>query len=211
MSRLTAPCCGCRISSCSPPARSALAGRSLVVVIGYQVYELTHDKLALGWLGLVEAIPGPVAGELLVVTSRIAPTAAASSYLRCWWKSRWPRPGPAVAGRDGGAGVPWLYAVIFVLGIARGFADPAVGRVEAQVVPQALVKAAAWQSSVWQAGQILGMSLGGFALDLLGPAERLRHRGRAVRCGRRSIWCVAPRPKPIPPGRADFSAASPWA
>ena len=34
-----------------------LAGRSLYVVIGFQIYRITHDPLSLGWLGLVEAIP----------------------------------------------------------------------------------------------------------------------------------------------------------
>ena len=34
-----------------------LANRALAVVIGLQIYNLTHSPLALGWLGLVEAIP----------------------------------------------------------------------------------------------------------------------------------------------------------
>src|SRR5438128_5049412 len=34
------------------------AWRALQVVIGFQVYELTKSPLDLGWLGLVEAIPG---------------------------------------------------------------------------------------------------------------------------------------------------------
>src|SRR5689334_2844665 len=39
-------------------ALSTLASRALYVVIGYQVYELSNDDpLALGWLGLAEAIP----------------------------------------------------------------------------------------------------------------------------------------------------------
>ncbi|HWG85975.1 MAG TPA: MFS transporter, partial [Deinococcales bacterium] len=38
-------------------AFSTLASRILAVVIGFQVYEISRDPLALGWLGLVEAIP----------------------------------------------------------------------------------------------------------------------------------------------------------
>src|SRR3989338_3448817 len=34
-----------------------LASRALAVIIGFQIYRLTHSALALGWLGLVEAIP----------------------------------------------------------------------------------------------------------------------------------------------------------
>src|SRR5271157_3781531 len=34
-----------------------LASRALAVVIGFQIYKITHSAMALGWLGLVEAIP----------------------------------------------------------------------------------------------------------------------------------------------------------
>ena len=34
-----------------------LASRALAVVIGFQIYKITHSALALGWLGLIEAIP----------------------------------------------------------------------------------------------------------------------------------------------------------
>ncbi|MBP9733965.1 MAG: MFS transporter, partial [Candidatus Omnitrophica bacterium] len=35
----------------------SFGSRALLVVIGFQVYELTHSAMALGWLGLIEAIP----------------------------------------------------------------------------------------------------------------------------------------------------------
>src|SRR5580693_9607853 len=34
-----------------------LGSRALAVVIGFQIYKITHSALCLGWLGLVEAIP----------------------------------------------------------------------------------------------------------------------------------------------------------
>ena len=34
-----------------------LASRALAVVIGFQIYRITHNPLSLGWLGLIEAIP----------------------------------------------------------------------------------------------------------------------------------------------------------
>ena len=34
-----------------------LGSRALAVVIGFQIYQITHSALCLGWLGLVEAIP----------------------------------------------------------------------------------------------------------------------------------------------------------
>jgi MFS family permease len=38
-------------------AFSTLANRSMLVIIGFQIYQLTRSPAALGWLGLVEAIP----------------------------------------------------------------------------------------------------------------------------------------------------------
>ncbi len=35
---------------------SALAGVGFATLIGYQLYTMTGDPLALGWLGLIEAI-----------------------------------------------------------------------------------------------------------------------------------------------------------
>ncbi|MCR4336686.1 MAG: MFS transporter, partial [Candidatus Omnitrophica bacterium] len=34
-----------------------LANRAMTVIIGFQIYRLTHSALALGILGLIEAIP----------------------------------------------------------------------------------------------------------------------------------------------------------
>ena len=34
-----------------------LASRALAVVIGFQIYKITHSAMCLGWLGLTEAIP----------------------------------------------------------------------------------------------------------------------------------------------------------
>src|SRR6478752_3960050 len=38
-------------------ASSTMAGQGLALVAGYQVYDITGSKLAIGILGLVEAIP----------------------------------------------------------------------------------------------------------------------------------------------------------
>jgi len=41
-----------------------LGYRALTLIIGYQVYEITSSTLALGMLGLVEAIPAPSPGAV---------------------------------------------------------------------------------------------------------------------------------------------------
>ena len=152
-------------------AFSTLASSSLAVVIGYSVYRLTRDPLALGLLGLVEAIPalglalfgGAVADRLerrgiVLVTGSVMVVASVLFALVTQTMTRssslWP-----------------LYAVVFVIGIARGFGQPALAALEAGVVPQALViRASSWLSAAWVGCGIVGPALGGFAFDGLGAS-----------------------------------------
>ncbi len=39
-------------------ASERLAASAMTVLLGFQIYELTHNTLDLAWLGLLEAIPG---------------------------------------------------------------------------------------------------------------------------------------------------------
>jgi MFS family permease len=150
---------------------STLASRFLAVVIGFQVYQLTRDPLALGWLGLVEAIPavslalfgGYVADRgdrrLIVLITRAVSIACAITFA-------------LISFSAAGASVLTLYAVVLVAGIARGFAEPASGAFEAQVVPrQYVLQASALLGSVWQSGSIIGPALGGVSYAAFGAGN----------------------------------------
>src|SRR5205085_12477280 len=66
-------------------------------------------------------------------------------------------------------GLAALYATAFITGVTRGFAEPALSALEAQIVPRPLfVEAATVQASVWQGCAIVGPALGGLAL-FVGP------------------------------------------
>jgi MFS family permease len=148
---------------------ASFAGRSLAVVIGFQVYQLTKDPLALGLLGLVEAIPavslalfgGYVADQYnrrsIVLVARFGLVLCVLALT--------------LVSLAGAATSVWaLYAVIFVAGIARGFAEPASSGLEAQVVPRdRAVNASVWLSSAGQTAGVLGPAAAGFAYDGLGP------------------------------------------
>lgn len=151
-------------------ALSTLANRALAVVIGYQIYDLTHNPLALGWLGLVEAVP---AISLALFGGHLADrTDRRRIVLLTRWV--WVLCGLALAYISLDIkhwGVLALYAVIFVAGLARGFSDPAASAFEAQVVPKEyFVNASMWMGSMWQACSIIGPALGGFAFAFLGAA-----------------------------------------
>jgi MFS family permease len=148
-------------------AFATFAGRSLAVVIGYQIYQLTKDPLALGFLGLVEVIPalalallgGHVADRndrraIILITDAVSILCALLF---------------AFLSRPEGTSLWGLYGVVFIAGIARGFADPAFSAFEAQVIPRHLmVNASSWLSSVGQACAIIGPALGGFAYAAFG-------------------------------------------
>jgi MFS family permease len=147
-----------------------LASRALAVVIGFQIYQITHSAMALGWLGLVEAVPaialvlvgGHVADHFnrrkILLFTRAASCLCAAALAVLSLESHHTSVVP-------------LYGVIFLAGIARGFADPANSAFEAQVVPQELtVKASSWIGSTWIGCSIAGPAIIGFVFDAKGAA-----------------------------------------
>lgn len=152
----------------SAAAVSVLASRALAVALGYQIYELSHNALALGILGLIEAIPsislsllgGHLADRydrrsIALITRGVSVLAAIVFAL--------------LSLNPQAMGLAALYAVVFIAGMARGFGDPAVSAFEAQVVPRELyVNAATWTGSIDQATAILGPAMGGAVYAFFG-------------------------------------------
>jgi MFS family permease len=145
-----------------------LSSRALAVVIGFQIYRITHSPLSLGWLGLLEAIPAiaiaPFGGYVTDHVNRrgiLLITRAVSCFCTLVlailsWQTRM-------------TSLWGLYAMIFIAGIARGFADPANTAFEAQVVPKRLtMNASSWISSTWLSCSVLGPAAIGFIFDAWG-------------------------------------------
>ena len=146
---------------------NALAVSALATVVAFQTYEITRDPLALGWLGLVEAIPalslvlfgGHLADRydrraIVVLTSAIV-TGCAILFA-----------GLSAVGSLSLAGI---LGVIFATGIASGFERPALTALEAQVVPRdQAARGVSTLSSVSQAGSIVGPAAGGIAIAIVG-------------------------------------------
>ncbi|MDL1896098.1 MFS transporter [Anaerolineae bacterium CFX7] len=182
---------------------STLANRALAVAIGFQIYELTRDPLALGILGLVEAIPavglslfgGHFADRhdrrAIVLVTRAVSVGAALALA-------------ALSADLQALGVAALYAVVFIAGIARGFADPALSAFEAQVIPRELyVNAATWSGSVGQATAILGPALGGFVYAWLGATNTYLMIALFLALAWTGMALI--KPKPMPPFEAGES------
>jgi len=145
-----------------------LASRALAVVIGFQIYKITHNPLSLGWLGLVEAIPaisiapfgGYVADHVnrrtIILITRAVSCLCTLILAIISWETHL-------------TSLLGLYAMIFLAGVARGFADPANTAFEAQVVPKHLtVNASSWISSTWISCSVIGPAAIGFIFDAWG-------------------------------------------
>jgi hypothetical protein len=169
------------------------------VVVAWQIYELTHDPLSLGLIGLAEAVPfiaiALFAGHMADRRNRLRISLIAlTALLLCSLAllSFSLRPGTITADRT------WpVYAVIFLSGVARSFLQPARSALGAELVPRELYpNAVTWRSSAWQLAEVVGPAIGGLvygfgsaraaygvdaalmAVGLLSLA-RLRHPGRS--------------------------------
>jgi len=145
-----------------------LAQNALVVVIGWQVYDIARRTMStkeaafqLGLIGMVQFLP------LLVLTLVVGWTA---DHVDRRWIAR------AVVVLEVGCGLtlalltrsaaitlPSLFAVAALLGVARAFAGPAFSALGPNLVPQRLLpRAIAINSMAWQGGAILGPAVGGY-------------------------------------------------
>jgi MFS family permease len=142
-------------------------------VVGWQVYDLTGDPLALGLIGLAEALPYILAalpsGWLAdhrdrrgLVLGSVAVLLVCSGALLLLSTTD----GLADQVRLGG-----IYGTIVLSGLARAVHQPARSALAAQLVPrQVYGNSIAWRSSTWQASSVAGPALGGL-LYALGSAR----------------------------------------
>lgn len=150
-----------------------LANQIQGTVVAYQIYELTHDPLSLGAVGLAEALPfiafalfgGHVADardrrgiSLAVLTVMIA-----MSICLCGLTLERARLGTLHHKFA-------IYSVIVVLGVCRSFLQPARAALNAELLPTALyAKAISIRTSFFQLAMVTGPAGGGLLYGALGP------------------------------------------
>jgi MFS family permease len=146
-------------------------------VVGWQIYDLTHDALALGLVGLAEAVPS-IASSLYaghVVDQRdrrIVALTALLVLLACSGALFWlAHDQPFGATLATSARVQCIYGVIIVSGFARAFLQPARQALSAELVPPPLFSnSITWRSGSWQLAAVLGPALGGLLYAVGGSA-----------------------------------------
>lgn len=143
------------------------------VVLGWRMYDLTHDPLYLGLIGLSEAVPALglalYAGYIvdrsrpLYVYHRIMEASFVSSLVML--VSQLPQVGLAQNEQ-----VTALFVASFITGVARGFAGPVIFASVPKLVPRAEYgKASAWMATAMQSARISGPAIGGFIFGWMGP------------------------------------------
>ncbi len=143
-----------------------LATQIQATIVGWQVYEITHDALSLGLIGMAEAIPAITvslyAGHVVdIIERKKILLVTVSILLICSISLLFFTTSPGNFFLNYGA-IP-IYSVIFVSGIARGFLSPANFSFMPQLVPRHLyANAVSLNSTFWQASSIGGPMLAGF-------------------------------------------------
>lgn len=177
------------------------------VVVGWQVYEITHDPLSLGLIGLAEALPSIAvslyAGHVADIVQRkkimiVCITALVLCSMALLFFSL-----------DAGSfvfsnGVVPIYSVIFISGIARGFLTPANFAYMPQLVPREVFKnAITWNSTFWETALIAGPALGGFVYGFFGLQAAYVVDVALTLLGLTLVLLVAY--KPLPPASEEIS------
>lgn len=139
-----------------------LAYQIIAVVVGWHIYEITHDPLALGLIGLAEVIPyfccTLFAGYAIDHYSRrmfgvLASLVTGLNALALV---------ATTAGIAQGSQSVWIYASIACVGVARAFIGPSYSALFALILPRnQYARAAGIGSSAFQFGLVAGPALGG--------------------------------------------------
>jgi MFS family permease len=142
------------------------------IIVGWQMYELTKDPLALGLIGLAEALPN--------ITVALFAGHAADKYNRktiiIWFTLLFLVGTLALflftipsLGIIPALGVLPIYFVVMVSGVSRAFLYPSIIALMSQLVPRELyTNSSTWNSTVWHIAAITGPAIGGLVYGFFG-------------------------------------------
>jgi MFS family permease len=188
---------------------ATIGGMMLVIVIGWQVYDIARQSMSprdaaflLGMVGLVQFLP--LFGLTLIVgviadrvDRRYIARAAIALEMGCAGVLAWMSFNDAVT-------IPALFIVAALLGVGRAFAGPSLSALAPNLVPRDILPAAIALNSIsWQSGAVAGPPLGAYlyAADPASPyvAATLMFGGALV-----ALFRIGPVPRP------EKAAISPW-
>jgi MFS family permease len=170
-----------------PAYRNLLAGRFLFIVglrmlgtlVGWWIYELTNDPLAIGLIGLSEVIPAVslalYAGHVIDQSEkRGLLLRGVVLYFLCACILLF-LSSPYVTGKIGNSYIAMMvYGIIFCTGIIRSFTGPVFGVMMAAIVPKPVLQnAITWNQGVWLSASLTGHAVGGLLIAQIGIEHTL--------------------------------------
>ncbi len=186
---------------------STMAQMAMVIVIGWQVYDIARQTMPideaafqLGLIGLVQFVPlfllTPISGwaadrldrrQIARATVLLEMACAAMLFWATWSEH---------------VNLPILFSIAALLGVARAFAGPALGALAPNLVPRELLpRAIALSSAAWQAGAIIGPAAGGILYDVV-PHFSYAFSALLFAFAALCLFLIGPTPRPkIEPGR----------
>jgi MFS family permease len=151
---------------------TTIAQMAMVIVIGWQVYDIARETMPireaafqLGLIGLVQFVPlfvlTPISGWTADrLDRRHVGRAVILLELLCAAIL-------FVSTYEGWINLPILFGVAALLGVARAFAGPAFSALAPNLVPRDILpRAIALSSAAWQTGAIAGPAIGGILYDV---------------------------------------------
>lgn len=149
------------------------------IVIEWQVYSLTNDKLSLGIIGACEFIPAffmaPFAGHIVDKKEKrnlfalMIALFSLISFGLFWLTSQ-----NIEAAWSSSHIVFGIYSLVFFGGILRAFFGPTIFSLIALLVPKNIYpNAATWSSSTWKGASVTGALVGGFLIAWIGVHHTL--------------------------------------
>lgn len=151
---------------------ATLAIQIQATIVGWQLYEITHDPLALGLIGLTEAVPAIAvslyAGHIADIVARkniILITVSLLLFCALALLFFTLEPGKFILQH----GAFPIYLIIFLSGLARGFLSPANFSFMPQLIPRHLYgNAISLNTTFWLTASIVGPMLAGFVYAWVG-------------------------------------------
>jgi MFS family permease len=142
------------------------------VIVGWQIYALSHNVLWLGFIGLAEVIPqvsiSLFAGHYIDLWNRrkivhyTTLLLILGSVILLVYSSN-------AAYFSEKFGIIPIFVTIFLTGLARGILSPAQVALLGQLVPRNLyANAATWNSANWQVAAVMGPAIGGLVYGFWG-------------------------------------------
>ena len=178
--------------------------RMLATLVGWWLYELTRDPLAMGMIGLAEVIPAVslalYAGHVIDRSDRrkvllngvMLYWLAALALLIISTQLFHSHIGKGIV-------ITLIYFVIFCTGAIRSFTGPTFSAIISQIVPrEKLQNATTWNQGTWLSASVTGHATGGFLIAAFQPTGTLIAIIILVTCALFILWRLGPKPPAQP-------------